>query len=59
MKPLELVLHKAAAEGDVDTLLNVVKNDKVDVNCENQQKRTALHIACWGKKLDCVQVTSE
>lgn len=56
--PLVKDLFKACSEGKVEVIRNLLKQE-IDINYLGKSNRTALHIASYGKKIDCVSALLE
>ena len=54
--PKDTALHKAAHQGEVATIEELIKSGEVDVNAPGAQERTALHRACGGNHVECLKV---
>eukprot|EP00968_Pinguiococcus_pyrenoidosus_P017053 scaffold1659_cov255-Pinguiococcus_pyrenoidosus.AAC.52 len=52
--PKDTRLHKAAVEGNINSLKDCLEVDDIDVNCPGANGRTALHRAAGKNRADVV-----
>lgn len=57
--PKDTALHKAANQGELPTVEELVKSGEVKVDAPGAQDRTALQRACGGNQLECVKLLLE
>lgn len=54
--PKDTALHKAAHQGEISTIEELIKSGEIEVNAPGAQDRTALHRACGSNQLEVVQL---
>lgn len=54
--PKDTPLHKAANQGELATVEELIKSAEVSVDAPGAQDRTALQRACGGNQLECVKL---
>eukprot|EP00924_Labyrinthula_sp_SR-Ha-C_P000240 maker-scaffold_25-snap-gene-1.40-mRNA-1 protein AED:0.43 eAED:0.44 QI:0/0/0/1/1/1/3/0/164 len=54
--PKDTALHKAAHQGETSTVEELIKSGEIDVNAKGAQDRTALHRACGGNHIECIDL---
>ena len=54
--PKDTALHKAAHQGDVNQVEELIKSGEIDVNALGAQDRTALHRACGSNQREVLDL---
>lgn len=54
--PKDTALHKAANQGELPTIEELIKSKQVEVDAKGAQERTALQRACGANQLECVKL---